>query len=126
MNPVKHPTRAIRPIPVEAERGVVVLTLIHRSEIEVRPTSFRFPRSPACSAGCREEVAKRLIATELGTVLSKALINTIFAGEKPTQVCVSAADGVRVTIQHVHGRYIRFTLRSDATIDNGEFSVTVV
>src|SRR5690606_30110784 len=100
-NPVEHDPRPVGPVPVEADGQVVVLATAEVRQVEVRPAGLRFPRSPADAAGDGEEVGKRLVPTELGSVLSKALEDAVLAGEEVAEVRVGAADADVVAVPHV-------------------------
>ena len=78
MNPVEHDSRAIGPVPVQADGQIVIPPRTDVVEVEIRPASLRFPRSPAAAIGGEKEIRARNVAAELSPVLSEPFVNAIF------------------------------------------------
>src|SRR6185503_15932534 len=92
MDPVKHEAGPVAPVPVEADREVVVLAAVDGIEVETGPASLHFPGAKAHRAGDDEDVAEGLVPAELCAVLAKSFIDPVLAGQEVAGMHIRAAD----------------------------------
>ena len=123
MDPVEHDSRSIAPVPVGTGRQVVVLTLVELIEIQVRVSRLEFPRTWTNGAGNHKEIRRGDIASELSSVLTEPLEDSIFAGQKIAQMGVAAVSCLSSAADHIDAGQKRFALQSHRSHDGSKFQI---
>lgn len=108
MNPIEHHPHAIRPIPIAADRQIVVLAVAAAAEVQVGPASLSLQCAEAMSTRGRKHVRVRHVPSELSTMLTEPLEQAVLSGEEVADMRIRTADLFRVTRQNVDVREISF------------------
>ena len=121
MNPIKHDTRSIGPVPIETRGEVVIAPAIEVIEIKEGPTGLGFPGARTKATRDHEEIRVRNVATELGPMLSKAFKDAILSGEKKTSMNVASMNCRRIASDHVNAGEEGLALEGEGPKDRCHF-----